>query len=266
MVEPMLPAPTRHPRGGRREKHDRRDIIDAILYVVRAGCAWRALPADFPPWQTVYWYFVRWHDDGSVQRVHDTLRDRVRAAEGRAADATAGVVDSQSVKGADTVGAGSRGYDAGKKTNGRKRFIVTDTLGLLLAVAVLAASAHDHVGGKRTLLRTYHDHPSARHVFADGGFAGSFIDWARDTVRTTVELVRKPPGQRGFEVLHRRWVVERTFAWLSAHRRLARDYERHPEHAETMIRWAMIGLMTRRLARGRPATRPGPKSYPELTS
>jgi transposase len=138
LIEPLLP-PVKP--GGRPEKHPRRDVVDAILYVVRAGCAWRALPADFPPWQTVYWYFIRWEQAKVTEKILPVVRQQVRAQEGRDHEPTAGLIDSQSVKGADTVGRDSRGYDAGKKINGRKRFIVTDTLGLLLTVMVPARTA-----------------------------------------------------------------------------------------------------------------------------
>lgn len=260
-VEPLLPPPS---QDGRKPKHRRRDLVDAILYVGRAGCAWRALPVDFPPWQTVYGYFARWHDAGVTKAVHDALRGKLRVAEGRDAEPSAGVIDSQSVKGADTVGRDSRGYDAGKKINGRKRFLVTDTLGLLLTVMVCAANVADRQGGQRSLLGLYLDQLGlvrrVRHIFADGGFAGQLVDWAHTLLRITVEVVRKPAGQRGFAVIGRRWVVERTYAWLTAHRRLARDYERHPTHSEAMIYWAMIGTMARRIDRGKPATRPGPRT------
>lgn len=251
LVEPLLPAPN---TGGRPEKHPRRDIVDAILYVVRTGCAWRQLPFDFPPWQTVYWYFVRWEEAKVTEQMLAVLRRRVRAARGRAEEPTAGVIDSQSVKGADTVGRESRGYDAGKKVNGRKRFIVTDTLGLLLVVCVMAASVQDRDGAKTTLLSMYLVTP-VRYVFADAGFAGMLVDWAQRVLRTVLHIVRKAPGQIGFAVIERRWVVERSLAWLTSHRRLARDYERRPATAEAMIRWAAISSMARRLARGSAATR-----------
>jgi transposase len=251
IIEPMLPLPKWL---GRPFKHDRRDIVDAILYVVRTGCAWRYLPVDFPPWQTVYGHFQQFNARGTTERILDELREQVRIAEGREPEPTAGIIDSQSVKGADTVGRDSRGYDAGKKINGRKRFIVTDTLGLLVTVCVLAACWQDRDGAKTTLLSTYL-HSPIRHLFADSGFAGRLVDWAAEYLRTTVEIVRKPAEQRGFAVHPRRWVVERTLAWLTAHRRLARDYERDPAVAEHMIRWAAIGGMLNRLARGGPDLR-----------
>ncbi|WP_434097887.1 IS5 family transposase [Streptomyces mirabilis] len=142
LVEPLLPSARLGPNGGRREKHPRRRIVVAILYVVRTGCSWRQLPRDFAPWPTVYWYFTWWHDDGTVERIHDALRGQVRAADGRNG-LSAGLVDSQSVRTADTVPAAARGFDAGKKVKGRKRFIVTDTLGLLLAVHVVAANVQE---------------------------------------------------------------------------------------------------------------------------
>jgi transposase len=160
----------------------------------------------------------------------------------------------QSVKGADTVGRDSRGYDAGKKINGRKRFNVTDTLGLLIVVVVLAASVQDRDGAKTTLLSAYLISP-IRFVFADGGFAGKLVDWARTILATVVHIVRKPEGQHGFAVIPRRWCVERTLAWRTAHRRRACDYERDPTTSEAMIRWAAINTMTSRIARGEPATR-----------
>ncbi|ANY08816.1 transposase [Pseudonocardia sp. HH130630-07] len=252
LIEPLLPAAG---AGGRPEKHARRDVVDAILYVVRAGCAWRALPVDFPPWQTVYWYFNRWEQQRVTEQILPIVRRQLRADEGRDPEPSAGIIDSQSVRGADTVGRDTRGYDAGKKVNGRKRFIVTDTLGLLLTTMVCSASVQDRDGAKSILLDLYL-RTRVRFVYADAGFAGRLLDsWATTILHTSVEIVRKPPEQRGFAVLPRRWVVERTLAWVTAHRRLARDYERHPAVSEAMIRWAAINTITRRIARGEPARR-----------
>lgn len=265
LVEPLLPAPRTGRKGGRREKHPRRRVVDAILYLARTGCQWRYLPKDFPPWATVYWYFTWWHDDGTVERIHDTLRTKVRQAEGRKAEPTAGLIDSQSVRSADTVTRATSGFDAGKKTRGRKRFIVTDTLGLLLAVHVMAASVQDRDGAKRSLLWTRLDHPSVRKIWADQGFAGRLVTWTADILHRNLDIVRKAEGQRGFLVQPKRWAVERTFAWITTRRRLACDYERSPGHAETMIRWAMTDLMLRRLTRGKPATRQGPRPLRHTT-
>lgn len=244
LIEPMVPVKP----GGRPAKHPRRRIVEAILYLNRTGCSWRQLPHDFPPWETVYWYFERWNADGTTDRIHDALRDAARDRVGRDPMASAGIVDAQSVKGADTVGKGSRGYDAGKKTNGRKRHIVTDTLGLLVVVLVTAASVQDRDGGRLVLDRARMRMPSIVLVWADGGYAGKLVAFAKQYLRMAVEIVKKPEGQRTFEVLPRRWVVERTLSWISRCRRLSKDYERLPAHAEAMVKWSMIGLMTRRLA------------------
>jgi transposase len=252
IIEPMLPL-IKEP--GRMPKHPRRDIVDAILYVVRTGCSWRQLPVDFPPWQTVYGQFRKWEKQQVTERIVERLREEVRVRAGRDPHASAGIIDSQSVKGADTVGADSRGYDCGKKINGRKRFIVTDTLGLLVMAWVVAASWQDRDGAKGALVAATAAVPSMRYVFADQGFAGHLVEWARRVVATTLHIVRKPVGQRGFVVHPRRWVVERTLAWLTAHRRLARDYERDPAMSEAIIRWAAINQMLRRVARGGPARR-----------
>jgi transposase len=183
----------------------------------------------------------------------------VREADGRKPDPSAGLIDSQSVRTADTVPSATRGFDAGKKVKGRKRFIVTDTIGLLLTVHVVAASVQDRDGARRPLLWTRLDHPSVRKIWADQGFAGRLVDWTAKILGRELEIVRKDPGQQGFQVQSKRWAVERTYSWLTAHRRLARDYETSPAHSESMIRWAMTGSMVRRLTRGGPATRPGLK-------
>ncbi len=207
----------------------------------------------------MYWYFTAWEQAKVTHAMLAALRGELRTQEGRDAEPTAGIIDSQSVKGADTVGRRTRGYDAGKKVNGRKRFIVTDTMGLLIVVVVLGAGVQDRDGAKTTLLRSRAAAPRARFIFADGAFAGGLLDWAARILSIVIAVVRKPADQKGFAVIPRRWAVERTLAWITAHRRLARDYERDPKYSEAMIRWASINTMTRRLARGAPATRPGPR-------
>lgn len=256
LVEPLLPDPPPGP-AGRPPSHEKREIVNAILYHVRAGGAWRMLPRDLPPWQTVYGYFRDWRADGTLDRLHDALREQVRTKrERRKAEPSAGIVDSQSVKGADTVSASTRGYDAGKKINGRKRHIVVDTIGLLLVVMVTAASIQDRDGGRGILGRLHGAFGSVRHVFADGGYRGRLVAIAKRAWGIVVEVVRKPPDQRGFAVLPRRWVVERTFSWLMRFRRLVRDYERLPETHEAMVKWAMVGVMLARLA-----PPPGPRPW-----
>ena len=231
--------------------------MNAILYQVRAGGSWRMLPRDFPPWETVYGYFARWRDDGTLDALHDALREQVRAKrERRNPVPSAGIVDSQTVKGADTVGSATRGFDAGKKLNGRKRHIVTDTIGLLLVVIVTAASIQDRDGGRGILKLLHGSLAAVALVYADGGYQGRLVTIAKRAWGIVLEIVRKPADQQGFAVLPRRWVVERTFSWLLRWRRLVRDYERLPETHEAMVKWAMVGLMLNRLA-----PPPGPKPW-----
>lgn len=246
LVEPLLSAAK---PGGRPEAHPRREVVNAILYLLRTGCSWRQLPKDLPPWETVYWHFARWRDDGSLEKLHDALRERVREAEGRNAQPTAAIIDAQSIKGADTVGRATRGYDAGKKVNGRKRHIVVDTIGMLVIVMVTAASVQDRDGARPVLEAVRKAFPTISLVWADGGYAGKLVQWAKQTARLALEIVRKPEGQRTFEVLPRRWVVERTISWLVKYRRLDHDYERLTKTSVAMVEWAMVGLMVRRLAR-----------------
>lgn len=235
--------------------------MDAILYVVRTGCSWRQLPSDFPPWQTMYWYFIRWEDAKVTEKILAAVREQLRVQEGLNAEPSAGPVDSQTVKGADTVAADTCGHDAGKRINGRKRFIVTDTLRLLITVVVCAAGMQDRDGAKPVLLQAYLASP-VRFVFADSGFAERLLEWVAHFLRTTLHIVRKPVGQQGFAVISRRWAVERALAWLTVYWRLARDYERDPAVSEAMIRWAAIATITRRIARGRPATRQQRRTFP----
>lgn len=245
LVDPLLSDEI---PGGRIRVHPKRELVNAVLYVVRAGCAWRQLPKDFPPWETVYWWFARWRDDGSLDALHDELRIEVRKKAGRNEAPRAGCLDAQSVKGADTVPASTRGYDAGKKTGGRKRHIIVDTMGLLLVVMVTSASVQDRDGAVGPLAALFARFGGVRHVWADGGYAGKLVEAARWFCGITVDIVKKKEGQRGFEVLPRRWVVERTFAWITKCRRLDHDYERLIATSEAMVKWAMVGLMTRRLA------------------
>jgi len=250
LLAPLVPVGgTRPGVGGRPVVYPRRDVVDAIRYVARTGCQWDALPVDFPPAPLVKHYFTTWTRDGTLSRIHNTLREQVRQVEGRNPQPSAALVDSQTVRGADTVGRPSRGFDAGKKTNGRKRHIVTDTCGWLLAVLVTGAHVQDRDAGHLLMwiLRTVF--PTVRLVWADGGYAGKLVDYATAVLGLTVQIVTKLAGQVGFVVLHRRWCVERTFSWINRCRRTVRDYERLPAHHAAMVYWAMIIIMGRRLAR-----------------
>jgi transposase len=245
-------------RGGRPVTYPRRDIVDGIRYATHNGGVWRALPADFPPWRTVYHYYETWTADGTLTRLQAALREQVRHVDGRHREPTAAIADSQSVRAAETVAAASRGYDAGKRVNGRKRHIVVDTCGLLLVVLVTAASVQDRDAGRLLLTALRTCFPSVAKVWVDGGYAGQLVRWATTTLRISVEVVNKLAGQIGFQVLPRRWVVERTLSWITRYRRTVRDYERRPEHHAAMVQWAMVIIMTRRLARNRRTRAPTP--------
>lgn len=245
--------------GGAPMSHDLRAMLDAIGYVTRYGIEWRALPVDFPPWTAVYAFFERWSERELPRRLADRLRGRIRIAAGRAELPTAAVIDAQTVRGADTVAATSAGYDAGKKTKGRKRNIATDCLGLLLMVTVTAASVQDRDGAHRLLALLRERFSTISLVWADGGYAGRLVVWAHTVLRLAVTIVKRTDNVAGFVVLPRRWVVERTFGWLTRHRRLVRDYERRPEHHEAMVWWATVTIMTRRLARELAGTPPQPR-------
>jgi transposase len=250
LLEPLLPPPGNTTgRGGRPEKHPRRRVLDAIFYLVRGGLAWAALPAEFPPAKTVYGIFRRWAAAGAWARLHDALRDRARVRAGRQPNPTAAVIDSASVRGADTVPARSRGYDAGKKVNGRKRHLAVDTGGLLLAVVVTIAGIQDRDGAVRLLAALRARFSTIALIWADGGYAGRLVSWAQAVLAVTVTIVKRTDELAGFRVLPRRWVVERTLAWISKHRRCVRDYETRAEHAEAMVYIAMIMPLSRRLTR-----------------
>ncbi|MBL1102631.1 IS5 family transposase [Streptomyces coffeae] len=250
LIEPLLPTPAcETAKGGRPEKHPRREIVDAIRYVVDTGCKWRALPADFPPWRTVWGFMARWAAAGVIGQIRDHLASRIRCGMGKGPRAVATVIDSQSVKAAETVSRDSRGYDAGKKINGRKRHMVVDTRGLPLLVLVTPADLHDAAAAKEVLFRLRLMHPEITIVWADSAYAGKLVGWAKQHLSLTIKPVSRPKDASGFVVLPRRWVVERSLAWMMHARRHARDYERLVQHSETLITWAAITLMTRRLAR-----------------
>ena len=249
VIEPLLPA--RDPRrGGRPRVYGNRPVLDAIFYVLRSGCQWRMIPHDLVPWWTAYRWYRRRAADGTWDLVHDGLRALARVAAGKDPSPSAAVLDAQSVKSSE--GGQARGVDMGKKITGRKRHLVVDTLGLILVVAVTAASVQDRPGGKAVLARLAARFPSVALVRADGGYANSIdaglLGWARDNLGLTLEIARRSDNAKGFKVLPRRWVAERTFGWLVRNRRLARDYERLTACSEAMIKVAMIRLMAARLA------------------
>jgi transposase len=249
VIEPLFPVRDLR-KGGRRRVYGNRAVLNAIFYVLRSGCQWRMTPSDLVPWWVAYRWYRTWINDSTWDVVHDELRAQVRRAAGRDVDPSAAVLDAQSIK--TSEGGSARGFDMAKKTTGRKRHLVVDTLGLLLVVTVTAASVQDRPGGRAALARLAARFPSVALVWADGGYANSIdntlLTWARTRLGLLVQIVRRCDNAKGFQVLPRRWVVERTFGWLVRNRRLARDYERHPTHAETMIKIAMIRLMAVRLA------------------
>jgi transposase len=257
VTEPTLPAPAwKQGKGGRPAAHCRRDVADAIRYLVNEGIRWRAMPADFPPWPTVYDVLDGWQESGATEAMHDELRRQCRIAAGREPAPSAAIIDSQSVKAAGTVRKDSRGFDAGKKINGRKRHIAVDAIGLLLTVLITAAGIQDRDAARPLLWNLRRAFPSVRLAWADGGYAGKLVTWAKTALKLTLEIVRRPDDLHTFKVLPRRWVVERTLAWITCSRRTVRDYERLTEHHETIVYWAMIITMSRRLARQRQTPQP----------
>jgi putative transposase len=247
LLAPELPPPA--PAGAPRTT-DLREVVNAVLYRLHNGCAWHALPHDFPPEGTVRDDFHRWRRSGLWAHINDLFRRRVRQAEGRDDEPSAGIIDSQSAKGTRT--SGRTGYDAGKKVKGRKRHLLVDTLGLVLCVVVHPANVQDRDGAKLLLTKARGLFPKLHLIWADGGYAGKLIDWVLRVCGWVLTIVKRSDRVKGWVLLPRRWVVERTFGWLSQCRALARDYEFHPETSEALIQVAMIHLMLRRLAKASP--------------
>lgn len=214
LLKLMLPPAKRR---GRKRKVDLREVINAILYLLRAGCSWRMLPHDFPAWETVYGYFWQWRDTMLFEKINDILRVAVRESEGREDSPSVAIIDSQSVK--TTEQGGDRGYDAGKKVNGRKRHILVDTIGLLMCVLVHSADIQDRDGAKLLLAKVKDQFPRLQLIWADGGYAGQLVEWVKTQFNWVLQIVKRCDNVAGFQVLPRRWVVERTLAWLSRHRR-----------------------------------------------
>jgi putative transposase len=227
-----------------------REILNGIFYVVKNGCTWRSLPHDLPKWKTVYHYFRRFRILGLWESLNQEIRGAVRLAEGREAQASAMIIDSQSAKSAE--GGEKRGFDGGKKVSGRKRNLIVDTLGLVVLVKVTAANVQDVHAGKQTfqdLLERSEQTQRLQIIFADGGYRGELVVWVKENLHADLSIVLKKDDQKGFQVLPKRWVIERTNAWISRNRRLARVYERLAASSESFIYTAMTRLGLRRLAR-----------------
>lgn len=246
-IEQYLPKPA---ATGKPRTYDWREIMNGIFYVVKNGCVWRALPHDYPKWQSVYGYFRQFRENGLWETLNQIIREKVRLREGKEAQASLMILDSQSVKSSE--GGEEIGFDGGKKVNGRKRNLIVDSLGLLVLAKVTAANVQDVYTGKKTLeelTRRPNLLTRLQKIIADGGFRGDLVAWVMQELYVPLEIVLKLEGQKGFQILPKRWVIERTNAWLSRHRRLARDYERLTDTAEAFIYVAMFRISLRRLAR-----------------
>ena len=230
----------------RKRKHSLRDIFNAIFYMLKTGCQWRMLPGCFPKWELVYYYFTKWKNTGVIEQIHELLRDRVRKQAGKKESPSLACIDSQSVK-TTRLGGINRGVDGGKKIKGRKRHIITDSMGLLLAVVVHAANMHDSKGAIDVITLLKGRFERLIKIVADGGYRGELIEKTKNTFGWILEIVLRSDHSSNFTVIPKRWVVERTFAWFESYRRLSKDFEFLTDTSEAMIQFAMIKLMLNRI-------------------
>ncbi len=235
-------------RYGRPRKYDLKEILNAIFYIVKTGCLWRYLPEGFPHWKTVYTYFRNWRIRGLWEEINNHLRRKIRKSVGKKSQASAAIIDSQSVKTTSVAGK-ERGYDGGKRIKGRKRHILVDTLGLLMTVVVHLASIQDKEGGLLVLDKMKGLFSRLKVIWADGGYRGAFVEIAKYCFGRKIDIVLRKDKGKGFKVIRKRWIVERTFGWLLNYRRLSKDYERLPETSKAILYIAMTHLMLRRFDR-----------------